>query len=117
MIRTDGTFKIYIIKHLYKKEGNDWAGSGDCGQWLGNMSVKFPDRESYRKFRKENEKLFNNLNAIGDCWQKTGVSGTYDREVAVKVCSIISTWFPEHGFKVCKVEIRQVTHDIVIFNP
>jgi len=68
------------------------------------------------EFYNKHKPLFNHLNAIGDCWQETGISGTYDRDIAIEICSLISSWFPQHSFKVCKVEIKQKTTDIAVFN-
>jgi hypothetical protein len=116
MIRKDGVFTIYIIKHLYEKQEKEWSGSGDCGQWLGHKMKDYPTIDSYKEFRNKYKDLFNHLNAIGDCWQETGVNGTYNREVAIEICNLISSWFPQHSFKVCKVEIKQKTTDVAVFN-
>jgi len=116
MIRTDGTFSIYIIKHLYmSKKSNGWSCSGDCGQWLGHMMKKQPTLDERHKLHDSYRPLFNKFNACGDCWQETGISGTYSRSDAIDMCDLISLWFPEHKFKVCRVDITQKTIDVVEF--
>lgn len=65
MLRTDGCYKIYRIQH--KQEDGKWVYSsfdhfGYPGDWRSKEG----------------------FSACGNCWQETGVEGTYNRELAIK---------------------------------
>ena len=114
MLRNDGNYFIYIIKHLYKRKiRGRWANSGDCAQWLAGKAMSIPFLK-YNEFYKSYKHTFNPLTASGECWQETGVHGTYIRKEAIDVFSLVSEWFPEHKFKICSVLIKQKTKNIMI---
>jgi len=104
MLRTDGKYKIYIIKHRYNDSG-EWARSGDCTQWIPRKVV------NGKNFKKV-QQIFNPFKAGGECWQQTGVHGSYKKRDAVKIMDLISEWKPGHRFRVCEVEIDQKTTTI-----
>ncbi len=108
MIRNDGKYKIYIIKHLYKDKPGEWGGSGDCQQFIPKEigTVKW-DKLTY------NDGIFSPFTASGKCWQQTGTHGSFVKRDAIKILDKISEWKPEHRFKVCRVSINQVTEDVV----
>ena len=82
MIRTDGTFTIYRLQH-------NWQGKG-----IWTYSI-------------ENDELFN---ASSDCWQITGVSGTFDLEHAKKALGeVVSRLDKNRVFRLVKVTIKQET--------
>lgn len=102
----DGKYKIYIIKHLYQDKG-EWAGSGECSQFIPKIKGNpILDRFAFNK-------LFGPFTASGDCWQKTGIHGSFVKRDAIKIMENIAEWRPEHRFKVCRLLINQVTEDVV----
>ena len=108
-LRTDGKYKIYIIKHLYNDDPtNEWGESGDCRQFIPKSI-----RHDYNLDKTALIKIFNNFTACGDCWQKTGISGSFVKIDAINILDKISKWRPEHRFKVCVLFIDQITEDVV----
>lgn len=105
MLRNDGEYKFYIIKHKYKKKG-EWAGSGDCRQWLSRKDITYDEQI---KIFEKHDKTLTPFTACGDCWQQTGVSGSYDKKDALKILTIISDLNPEHTFGVFSVTVKQKT--------
>jgi len=101
---SDGKFKIYIIKHLYKDKGKCWDNSGQCRQFIPKDLIG-----GYNKHRK----LFDPFSASGSCWQKTGIHGSFVKRDAIRILDKISEWKPEHRFKVCRLLLNQVTEDVV----
>ena len=104
MLRTDGKYKIYIIMHKYKDEG-EWSRSGECTQWIPKKVVR---GKNYDKVKE----VFAPFSASGECWQWTGVHGSYKKRDAVKIMDLISEWTPGHRFRVCEVTIDQKTTTI-----
>jgi len=104
MLRKDGKYTIYIIQFKYiEDKDNVWHNAGDCGQfWPARMFIH--DREEVRK-----KVPFDKVNACGDCWQETGVSGTYDFDDALKIMSYIALINPGREFRVSEVKIKQTT--------
>ena len=103
----DGNFKIYIIKHLYKDEiERGWDGSGSCEQFYLKDVVR-------RHFDKRFKNIFRPFTASGNCWQQTGIHGSFVNRDAVKILDKISEWNPQHRFKVCRLLLNQVTEDVV----
>jgi len=103
---SDGKFRIYIIKHLYKDKGKCWANSGQCTQWI-------PKYLPLGVISDRNKKIFRPFSASGKCWQKTGIHGSFIKRDAIRILDKISEWHPEHRFKVCKLLLNQVTEDVV----
>lgn len=80
MLRTEGKFTIYKIEHQWQNKGN-WASSI------------------------ENEHYFT---ASGDCWQRTGVHGTFDLEEAKKAFGeVVSKLDKNRKFRLVGVTIEQ----------
>ena len=107
MLRTDGKYNIYIIKHLYKDDPkNGWSYSGDCYQWT-------PKKITFSVKYAEFQDMFRPFSASGKCWQKTGIHGSYNKKDAIKILNVITKWQPNHRFKVCRLVIEQFTEDVV----
>jgi len=80
MIRTEGKFSIYRIEHQWK----------DKSKWASSI---------------ENEQYFT---ASGDCWQQTGVHGTFDLEEAKKAFGeVVSKLDKNRKFRLVCVTIEQ----------
>lgn len=109
MIRHDGNYKIYIIQFKYNNVKNDkneeWFNAGNCGQFLP------------RVFLNEKENIYkkvplDDLNACGQCWQETGIYGTYNYDVAETIMLYIAKLKKGTEFRVCEVNINQTTKQI-----
>ncbi len=105
MLRNDGEYRFYIIKHKYKKKG-EWADSGECRQWLFRKKMNINER---RDLVKKHDKNFIPFSASGRCWQETGVHGAYHKMDALKILNIITDLNPEHTFAIFVVNIKQTT--------
>lgn len=109
MLRNDGKYNIYIIKHLYNDDPkNEWAGSGDCCHWIPREVIN----KSHDKLIYGNG-IFTPFTANGKCWQQTGIHGSYVKRDAVKILDKISCWNPAHRYKICRLVIDQSTEDVV----
>lgn len=105
MLTSDGKYKIFIIKHIYKdKEEKGWKNSGDCGQFFA-YPYCLRHNEKFKKFKT----LQKNFTANGECWQTTGVYGTFDVSEAFDLMNHVAKENPEHRFGVFCVEIIQKT--------
>jgi hypothetical protein len=91
MLRSDGTYNIYIIQHQWRKAG-EWKMSD-----IGGFGSKPPM----------------SMNAIGQCWQDTGVMGTYHLKDALAVLPDLRKRNPEHAFRVACVCISQGTTPVI----
>lgn len=110
MIRNDGTYKVYIIKFQFpdeKGKNSEWCYAGDAMQFL----PKDLTRDKFKEI-KDNES-FKDLTACGECWQQTGISGTYNRNHCLNVMMKIAEWNPGYRFRLSEVTITQKTKEIV----
>ena len=81
LLRKDGDYVIYIAE---RRLNNDWIG---VAHDLYGCPVGF--------------------SASGNCWQETGVHGTYDLQAAKKGIRELASKNPDVGFRVVKVTISQ----------
>ena len=85
LLRNDGKYVIYIIQHKQK----------DC-RWVQSSFDAFgtPDIA---------------FSASGDCWQQTGVHGTFNLSIAEHALAMIRMKHMITQFRLAKVEITQET--------
>lgn len=82
MIRNDGKYEIYRLQHLWNHRT----------KWVGSI---------------ENEEFFK---ASGECWQQTGIHGTFDFDEAKKAFEeVVSRLEKNRKFRLVKVTISQST--------
>ena len=87
MLRNDGKYEIFVIE-AKSKEG-DW--------FKYNMDFcAYPEGQPY-----------NDFSSSGQCWQETGVHGTYDVEIALKMFLLLQKIKPEYRFRINKYTIQQ----------
>ena len=85
MVRTDGKYQIFKIEH-------QWNGSAKWSSSIENVS-EFPP--------------------TSDCWQQTGVHGTFDLEEAKdSFKKIVSIPNEVRKFRLVRVTIEQVKEEI-----
>lgn len=107
-MRKDGKYKIYIVQFL-SKDGKEWSYAGSCDHW-------FPKGITRKKYEQYAHKgVFSHLNAIGECWQKTGIFGSFHCIDAIRAMDKVAEWNPGRAFRVCKLEIEQKTTQIAEF--
>lgn len=99
MVRNDGFYTIYILQHE-TVDGKEWNNSGDGEQWCRGRG----------DFREEPRRSFN---ALGECWQQTGVHGTYDRKIALRMMILAACEHPKRKFRITRVSISQKS-DVII---
>jgi hypothetical protein len=95
MLRNDGEYTIYILQHFW----DEWCNSGDGEQWCNKNG----------DFRKDPRRAFN---ANGPCWQKTGIHGCFDFDVAQHMLNLVASSTPGRKFRICKLEIKQQTTEV-----
>ena len=101
MLRNDGDYTIYIIQYTKDKPGEEWNNSGDCTQFIKKVKTREQqDKIAYSK-------PFESISACNECWQKTGIHGTFDLKMAMAVFQKIFRWFPKYRFRVAELKISQ----------
>lgn len=101
MVRNDGDFVIYVIKH--RKNNDEWTlSSMDSfdfagAVWQNHGGWNYPRRE---------------FSASGDCWQQTGITGTFKRDAALAALSAVSEANPDYEFGIFEVKISQHSRPI-----
>lgn len=90
MIWRDGNYNIYKIQHLQSD-----------GEWVGSSFDAFGTPKGF--------------NASGDCWQTTGVHGTFDKDEAIDGAFWLTRKHLNTKFRVILVEISQKT--TIIYQP
>lgn len=104
MIRNDGNYKIYLIKHFskdYPAKGKDtWVTSSLDHFFVRQSDINGSD---LKELTPENRDFLAN----GECWQKTGISGTFDRNVALRFKEQLQKKYPERQFSVFELVISQ----------
>lgn len=96
LLRTDGEFTIYLLQHKYKKKGS-WTDSSLDFFHLGQPAY---------------EGLKRPFSASGECWQQTGVCGTYGRGEALAFCAAIAAKYTDHKFRIACVHVVQHTRPV-----
>jgi hypothetical protein len=97
MLRTDGKYEIYTLEFNVKGE-DKWHTLSFDAAWVTD--------ELY----KSKEKVWAEFSACGQCWQETGVHGTYDVEIAIKLYVLLkqhSLQKEKYMYRVTKKTIRQ----------
>lgn len=89
MIRVDGNFTIYKIQH--------WS----AGKWVSSSLDHFGTPHILCASK--------GFSACGDCWQQTGVHGTFDLHAASEGLAWMTQEWPDHWFRIAKVTISQLT--------
>lgn len=85
---------------------SEWADSGECTQWIPREVIrKNHDQLIYRG-------IFRPFTANGECWQITGIYGSFNKKDAIKILDRIAEWNPEHRYRVCELNLKQETKTI-----
>jgi hypothetical protein len=101
MLRSDGEFVVYVIKH--RKDGQDWMLSSlDNFEFAGAV---WQDSGGWNYPRRE-------FSASADCWQKTGITGTFNRDAALAALTAISEANPDYEFGIFEVKLSQQSRAI-----
>lgn len=93
MLRNNGDYKIYVIEFQY-------------GKYLwGRISfdVEWVKPEHYQ------EEVWDVFSAGGKCWQETGIHGTFDLGMAIKLYCTLSEHRKDYKFRVVLLTISQKT--------
>lgn len=104
MIRTDGEFVIYIIQHKYLKKGK-WTYSAAAG----NFFPDYYDNKEGWYYLKSFQKC---VDACQDCWQQTGIHGSYSKLLVIAFCDALTKLNPKHEFRAAELKISQATRGI-----
>lgn len=107
MIRIDGTFVIYKIQHLVPQAiglQEKWVGSS-----LDHFGTPHVTGETRSKGIRKDWCTKNGFSACGDCWQTTGVTGTFELNAASEALAWMCQKWPQSQFRIVKVTISQTT--------
>lgn len=89
MLRNDGKYTIFVIQHEQPEKGKE-------STWVYSNLDVFGYPEGF--------------SASDDCWQKTGIHGTFDAEQAMEGLSELRKKNKDkHRFRLALVRITQIT--------
>ena len=101
MLRTDGLYGIYMIQHFDR----------NAGKFVGSSFDYFGD--ACWKTGKHVRMAQNSCMCVcGDCWQRTGVHGTFRIASARWILRWLRLKHPTHEFRIVKVTVSQKTEPI-----
>lgn len=92
MLFNDGEFIIYRVQHFQK----DWVYTNYDAFRISEPGEEF--KEPSRSFT-----------ACGECWQRTGIYGCFDRKIAYTFLRQMSRLNPDYEFSLAKITITQIT--------
>lgn len=120
MLTNDGT---YVIYRLQAQQDGDWYWpnydhfgtpkvTGPKKLWTYNRRRLLGGTFTLSKPTIGTDTA-NGFGASGDCWQKTGVHGTFDQDAAFEAQRFMEDKFPLISWRVVQVNIMQMTTAII----
>jgi len=103
MVRNDGDYTIYILEY--------WGNIGRKDEWL-----YAGDGDQFTKGEDHFKEPFRSFGACGECWQETGIHGTYDKQTAFELLVKVAAHTPNRVFRIAELKISQTTTGICEIN-
>jgi hypothetical protein len=109
LLRQDGAYTLYRVEVQW--------GDGRWGSISDNLIAKVPVElrsEDFhtKKYTGRELEPFQSFSASGECWQKTGIFGVFDKDKAITLRDLLTTYVPEYKFRV--VQHTAIQHRIPI---
>ena len=103
MLRSDGDFTIYVIQHLSRPGGNPFREITWVNSNLDYFVTNVPsdERNAIAPFM-----------AVGECWQKTGIHGTFNQNEALNAVVALATNNPDYNFRVAELQLSMRTRSV-----
>jgi hypothetical protein len=101
MLRNDGDYTIYVLKH--RNDKGEWVLSSLDN--FGFAGAVWTDSKGWNSPRRD-------FSASGDCWQRTGIMGCFDRSVGLMGLSAISEDNPTYEFGLFELTVCQHSRPI-----
>jgi hypothetical protein len=103
LLRQDGAYTLYRVEVQWR---DGWGSISD------NLIAKVPVELRSEDFHTKNYtgrelEPFQSFSASGECWQKTGIHGTFDKDKAVKMKDLLAASIPECKFRVVQHTVIQ----------
>lgn len=117
MLRTDGKYQIYLVEFLSinpcnKKQKTwhsaDYFMTSPTIPW--NIRMTYADKNGIKPgyyYKSKTKEPFKTFSASGQCWQETGIFGSFSRKIAENMCDILRKYFPKKKFRVSILNISQ----------
>ena len=118
MLRKDGIYNIFQIEVLYK-DGKSWHDG--TGMPEGSIGEKSEGAIVIKGLKHNGQtggylgtcaKEYREFTACGDCWQETGVHGTYNMNSAIHLMHAAAECNPGRTFRIISLTLTQVTNAI-----
>jgi len=93
-MRCDGEFTIYVLEARYT--------TGKDKKWFRASLDSFGTPPGF--------------SASGECWQKTGIHGTFDEAQGVDAAMVMAREHVEFDWRLMRLEVSQHHHDVVTFS-
>ena len=100
-IRNDGEYAIYRVD---VKAGERYITWHHLIPTIPNSVMYASDRDRRNGKRKD---PMGSYNANGECWEKTGINGLFDRSQATELLEILAKHNPTRTFRVTEMKITQ----------
>lgn len=98
MLRNDGRYVFYILE--FKTSDGVWRQLSFDASWFDLSVMRDP----------KNKAMWDDFSSSGQCWQDTGVHGTYELEFAIKLyCLLRENKQNYYTFRVNKKTIDQAS--------
>lgn len=98
MLPKDGSYTAYIIQHLSCPNGNPFHGV----KWVISNLETFAGN-----LRSEDKKVMAPFMSVGECYQQTGIHGTFKQNEALTAVLALAEVNPGRNFRVAQVNIEQ----------
>lgn len=113
MIRYDGSYVIYYVE--FKPKDNDATIWWDSASWWdisgSGIISKVPSELRWVNPPGWDGKAldpFESFSSNGDCWQQTGIHGSFDKKYAFDLKNILEQhWYDKYLFRVMQLNITQ----------
>jgi len=120
-MRTDGSWTIYRLQVLTTSKDPEWVFS--CNDNVGYPWVTGTSRDHLSSDGNPNNPkndirpgetcthpyTTNGFSASGDCWQQTGIHGTFELQVGMEALQYMAKKFPERRWRLVKYECSRKT--------
>ena len=117
MLRRDGDYVIYVVQTHYTdhKPGEKPYRNGEWFDIGDNWIAKVPAHKRFTCLNPNHGKHkepFQTFSASGDCWQQTGIFGSFVLKQAMNLMKLMAEHVPNQEFRVAKLVITQHHEEI-----
>lgn len=120
VLRTDGEWTAFLVEFFCESDQKHYDNE-DCWHRAGDhFQAKVPvelrrNHDGHGKGPMHRQP-FHDFSACGECWQETGIEGTYEESRAFDMAELLSKYNPGHKFRVVRIEVSQKRTELATFH-